>query len=324
MRAARPKQHPIGHDHRRPSAHIQRAQDQMQKKQLALRRIRRQRGMNAALIHRTLERRVHQDHVILALITERLRQRIHVIELRRLDPVQHQIHRPDPQDGHPRIIIETPQIFLRRHERSFRRRQLVADQMVCLPLGIVLQNPRRRMLLQNILMRVDEKPARPARQIANALARLRIHHLHHHADNMPRRAELSTAPRKLHVTQHILIQIALHILILLRDLHLIDQITRLDQQPRLIDLTLRPLHILPKRRLFISQFDQPWKDDILQMTQRLLRLHLRPIPPTHLPLNRRLILRPLAFCLPLSRILAVIQTLQKQQIRKLLDSIERI
>jgi hypothetical protein len=32
------------------------------------------------------------------------------------------------------------------------------------------------MLFQNLLVRVDEKSARPARQIANVLARLRIHH----------------------------------------------------------------------------------------------------------------------------------------------------
>lgn len=70
------------------------------------------------------------------------------------------------------------------------------------------------MLLQNILVRVDGKPAGPARQVADAFARLRIHHLHHHADNMPRRTELSIAPRRAQFVEQLFIQIVLNILIL--------------------------------------------------------------------------------------------------------------
>lgn len=121
--------------------------------------------------------------------------------------------------------------------------------MVRLPLSIELQNSRRRRLLHNILVRVDQKSARARRQVADAFTRLGVEHLHHHADDMPRRAELSIAPRDAQMTQQILEQIALHILILLADLHLVDQVHRLHQQARLIDLALRPAHILTKGRL---------------------------------------------------------------------------
>lgn len=99
----------------------------MQEKQLALGRVRGQAGVNVALIHRALEGRVHQDYIVLALIVERLRERIHIKKLRRLDPVQHQIHGTDPEHGHPRIVIEGPQVFLRRHEIALFLGQLVAD-----------------------------------------------------------------------------------------------------------------------------------------------------------------------------------------------------
>ena len=49
-----------------------------------------------------------------------------------------------------------------------------------------------------------------------------------------RRAELAAAPGDAQVAQQILVQIALHVLILLRDLHLVDGLARLDQQARLV------------------------------------------------------------------------------------------
>jgi hypothetical protein len=76
------------------------------------------------------------------------------------------------------------------------------------------------------LRRVVLPPQRAGlyRQVANALARLRVQHRHHHANDVTWRAELSGAPGRIQEAQHIFIQVALHILFLLRDLHLIDQI----------------------------------------------------------------------------------------------------
>jgi hypothetical protein len=117
---------------------------------------------------------------------------------------------------------------------------------------------------------------------------------------------------------------ALHILVLLRDLHLVDQVARFDQQARLADLALRPLHVLPERTLLIAQLHQAGEDDRLQMLQRIFRLHLRPEPPPHLLRHPRLVRDPLALRLTFRRILPVIEPLQEQQIRKLLDGIQRV
>jgi len=149
---------------------------------------------------------------------------------------------------------------------------------------------------------------------------------------MTRRAELSIAPRDAQIPQQVLVQactepsrsVALHILILLADLHLVNQVHRLHQQARLVDLALRPAHILPKRRLILSETRQLREDDRLKMLEHLLRFHLLPDAPTHLFLDPRLVRRPLAFCLPFRRVLAVIEPLQEQQIRNPLDRIERV
>ena len=82
----------------------------MHKKQFALGGVRRlERVVHVVLIHRALEGRVHQDHVVFALLVEFFRKRILIEELGRLDAVQHQVHRADAQHGHARIVIEAAQ-----------------------------------------------------------------------------------------------------------------------------------------------------------------------------------------------------------------------
>ena len=100
MGAARTEQHAIGHDHRRPSAHIERAQNQMQEEQFTLGGVRRQIGVDIALIHGAFEGRVHQNDIELARAVIALGQGVHIKELRRLNAVQHQVHRADAQHGH--------------------------------------------------------------------------------------------------------------------------------------------------------------------------------------------------------------------------------
>ena len=86
------------------------------------------------------------------------------------------------------------------------------------------------MRFQDVLVGVDQKAARAGRQVADALAGARGDHLHHHADDVARRAELSVAPGGVQLAQQVLVQVALHILVLLGDLHLVDQLAGLDQQ----------------------------------------------------------------------------------------------
>ena len=72
VRPAGAEQHAVGHDHRAAPAHVQRAQDQVHEEQLALGGVARQGRVDVALVHRALERRVHQDHIVLALSSKAL------------------------------------------------------------------------------------------------------------------------------------------------------------------------------------------------------------------------------------------------------------
>ena len=119
---------------------------------------------------------------------------------------------------------------------------------------VIFKDVFGRGFLQDVLMRVDQKSARPRGKVANALLRLRVEHLHHHADDVTRRAELSIAPRDAQMTEQVLVQVALHILVLLADLHLVDQLTGFDQQTGLVDLTLGGLHVLAEGIILIRQF----------------------------------------------------------------------
>jgi hypothetical protein len=70
------------------------------------------------------------------------------------------------------------------------------------------------------------------------------------------------APRA-QLVQQVLIQIALHILLLLADLHLVDKIVRLDLQTRLIDLALLHLHILANERFSSARLTRLGKTTFL-------------------------------------------------------------
>ncbi len=72
--------------------------------------------------------------------------------------------------------------------------------------------------------------------------------------------ELSITPRRAQFVQQVLIQIALHILLLLADLHMVDQNARLDYQTRHIDLALHHFYIFGERRFCICQIDQTGED----------------------------------------------------------------
>jgi hypothetical protein len=63
---------------------------------------------------------------------------------------------------------------------------------------------------------------------------------------------------------------------------------------------------------------------LLEMIEHLFGGELRPIAPAHLFRDLGLVRGPLAFCLPFGGILAVIQAFEEEQIRKLLNGIERV
>ena len=53
------------------------------------------------------------------------------------------------------------------------------------------------IVLTHVTARPDEEAARPAGGVCDAVARLRLHEPHHHADDVTRRTELSDTSRRL-------------------------------------------------------------------------------------------------------------------------------
>ena len=73
---------------------------------------------------------------------------------------------------------------------------------------------------------------------------LRVEHLHHHADDVARRAELAVVPGGVELAEQVLVEVALHVLVLRGDLHGVDGLAGLDEQAGLVDLELGVLHLL--------------------------------------------------------------------------------
>ena len=324
VRLAGAEQHPVRHDHRAAPAHVQGAQDQVHKQQLGLGRVAGQAGADIPLVHRPLEGRVHQDHVVLALVAEALGERVHVEELRRFDAVQHQVHRADAQHGHARIVVEATQEFVRLDEGALVLLEQVADQVVRQPFLVVFEDVGRGGFLHHVLVGVDQEAGRAARQVADPVGGRGRDHLHHHADDVARRAELPVAPGGVELAEQVFVQVALHVLVLLRDFHLVDQLAGFDQQGGLADLALGVGHVALERAALLAQRAEPGEDGLFEMAQRLAGLVASSRSASASRPGCGLVVRLAPPGLPLQGVLAVIQAFQKQQIRELLDGVQRV
>ena len=202
--------------------------------------------------------------------------------------------------------------------------QQIADQVVRQAGFVVFQNLGRGMRLQNILVGVDRETAGAARQVANALARARRQHLHHHADDMARRAELPVAPGGVELAEQVFVQVPLHVLVLLRDLHLVDQLAGFDQQGWLADLALGVGHVALERAARRPQLAQVGKDHFFQMAQSFLGFQVRPIAPAQVLRQAGGVGLPQLLGQLFASVLCVVHALEEEQVRKLLDGVQRV
>ena len=67
------------------------------------------------------------------------------------------------------------------------------------------------IVLANIFCAGHQKTCRTAGRVTDEIVRRGLHQLHHHINDMQRRAELAVPTRRCQFSQHILVQIALHI-----------------------------------------------------------------------------------------------------------------
>ena len=203
-------------------------------------------------------------------------------------------------------------------------RQPVAHQVVGPAIRVVLQDFRRGVLLQDVLVRVDDEATGAARQVTDPFAGPRRDHLHHHADDVARGAELAVAAGDAQAIQQVLVEVALHILVLAGDLQPLDQLARFDQQRGLVDLELGVAHVALEGAALRAQPAEPGKDHISQVGQRLAGFKLRPVAPAHLSRHARRVGFAAASRLALGRVFAVVQPLQEDEIGKLLDGVHRV
>src|SRR5262249_53303103 len=98
-----------------------------------------------------------------------------------------------------------------------------------------------------------------------------------HANDVPRSAELTIGPSGIEARKQIHVEIALYILVLGRNLHLVDGFAGLNKKARLVDLELGTLHVLAKGPGFRTELLQKWKYFFFNDFERLVARQLAPV-----------------------------------------------
>ena len=172
---------------------------------------------------------------------------------------------------------------------------------------------------------VDEETAGSGSWVADALAWAWIAHVDHHADNVAWRAELTILASGVELAEQVLVEIALHILVLRRDLHCVDGLAGLDEQARLVDFELSVFHLGRERAAGTAERLDEWKNNFLDMLKSRVGRKLCPVRPAEVwaRKNRReLFATELGSALGV--LLALVEAFEKEQKGQLLDGVERI
>jgi hypothetical protein len=204
------------------------------------------------------------------------------------------------------------------------RGQPVAHQVVGFALGVVAQNVGRGVPLQNVLVGVDQKTAGAGGQVADALTGLGVKHFDHHPDDVAGRAELAVAAGRGQLAQQVFVQVALHVLVLGRNLHLLDHPAGFDEQAGLVDFELGVLHVALERAARLAQAAKPGEDLGPDVLQGRSGLEMGPVAPAHLFRQARLKGLAAALGLAFAPVFLVVQPLEKDQVRELFNGVGRV
>src|SRR5713226_5079986 len=129
---------------------------------------------------------------------------------------------------------------------------------------------------------VDEEAARSSGGVADALAGAGVAHLDHHADDVARRAELAVLAGGVELAEEVLVEVALHVLVLRRDLHGVDGLAGLDEQAGLVDFELGVFHLRRKGAARAAERLDERKDGLLNVLERRVGGKLRPVRPAEI------------------------------------------
>jgi hypothetical protein len=243
MGIGRTEQHAVGNDDSTTSAIIEKTQEEVEEENLGLFYFGRKGRIHVARIDCSFKWRIREHDVIPALFGKGFRERVHIMETRSGQAVQHEVHAANAEHCHPGIAIVASEGFVLR-KFPLLWLELAAGESVRPPLVVVLEIAFVCVRLKKMLPGVDEKAACARRRIDDPLARLGVDHLDHHSDDVTRRSELTIRTCRVETTKQVLVQIALHVLILGGDLHLIDSFAGLDEEAWLTNLKLGGGHML--------------------------------------------------------------------------------
>ena len=192
VRLAGTEQHAVRHDAGAASAGFEHPQEERKEQKLRLFGVGDglQVVVDALGIHSALERRVRQTDGVLAANGVLLRHAVLVVDFRVRDGVEHQVHGRNAQHGAV-------------HVKAGEHR---ASKM--LPL---LRGHAVLVVGAEVLCTGHQKARRAAGGVTDAVVGCRLHQLHHHVADLLGRAELAVPTRRCQFSQHILVQIALHI-----------------------------------------------------------------------------------------------------------------
>ena len=194
VRRGRAEQHPVRHDAGAPAAHFQHPQKQRQKQKLGLfglaqfEQVRR----NNVGVQAAFEGRIGQNQRIGFPVGVLVRKTVPVLDGRVVDAMGHHVHGADAQHRAVHIVaVEHP----------------VHVMVFFLP----VKEDLLFVFLFQVVPGLHQKAARAAGRVADDLVGLGGHHLHHHTDDMPRRAELAVHPRGGQLGKQIFVNVTPHI-----------------------------------------------------------------------------------------------------------------
>jgi len=132
-------------------------------------------------------------------------------------------------------------------------------------------------------------------------------------------------PAVLSFAEQVLVEVALHVLVLRRDLHGVDGLAGLDEQAGLVDLELGVFHLGREGATSAAERLDEGKDGLLDVLERLVGGKLRPVRPAEVGAreNGRELL-PAKFGGALGVLLALVEAFEKEQEGQLFDGVQGI
>ena len=131
----------------------------------------RKRWIHVARIDCPFKWGICEHHVVPAFFGEGLRERVHIVEARSVEAVQHEVHAADAQHRHAGITVVAGEAF-RLREFPFLGFQLATGQAVRPTLVVIREVALVGVRLKEILPSVDEKAACTGSGIDDALSGL--------------------------------------------------------------------------------------------------------------------------------------------------------